>query len=80
MKEYNIQVEHTVDLGNNEYIQKAKDEDGNYSLMYRQGGRYAQPVEIASGIKNQRDADQLMITAAEDGISQLLEPSNEALE
>jgi hypothetical protein len=74
---FSTTVQETTELGQG-FIQKAYNpEKDEYSVLYRQHGRYSQPVELSDGINNERDAEQLILAAEENGITELLEPSNE---
>jgi hypothetical protein len=74
---FDTTVQETTELGQG-FIQKAYDSSRDeYSVLYRQHGRYSSPVELSHGISNERDAEQLILAAEENGITELLEPSNE---
>lgn len=75
MNRFETLVQETVELGNQSYLQKAKDTaEQTYTLLYRENGRYTEPVELTYGINNEADADQLLTAAEEQGsITHLLE-------
>jgi len=64
-------------IGSEKYVQKAvNQETGNYSLLYREHGRYSKPITLSHGISQEKDVDQLMLEAEKRGINQLLEPNS----
>jgi hypothetical protein len=77
MNRFESLVQETVELADQTYLQKTYNKNtDSYSLVYRENGRYSEPVEITHSIENERDADQLILAAEQNGITQLLEPGD----
>jgi hypothetical protein len=75
MDRFNSLVQETYQLSEDEYLQKTKNtQDQTYSLIYRENGRYSEPVELTHGVENPEDIEQLVIGAQENGVTELLEP------
>jgi hypothetical protein len=62
MDRFNSLVQETYQLSEDEYLQKTKNtQDQTYSLIYRENGRYSEPVELTHGVENPEDIEQLVI-------------------
>jgi len=71
-------VQETIELSADTYLQKTYDRNTDtYSLLYREHGRYSEPVELTHGLENERDADQLLKAAQTYGITELLEGADQ---
>jgi len=70
-----IKTLETKEISGDKYIQKAfNQETQEYSLLYREHGRYSKPITLSHGITQEKDIDQLMLEAETRGINQLLKP------
>ena len=70
-----LELESPIKIRDKEYVVKAYEpQKDSWSLLYKEDGRYSRPVELAHGIQNERDVDQLMLQAEETGVQHLLEP------
>jgi len=77
MNSFDTLVQETVELADNTYLQKAYNRrKETYSLLYREHGRYSEPVEITHGIENEENAEELIQTVEEKGFKQLRERLN----
>jgi len=75
-KPLDIKTLETKQIGPDKYVQKAiNQETQEYSLLYREHGRYSKPVTLSHGIQQEKDIDQLLLEAETRGINQLLQPN-----
>lgn len=70
---FSITCRETIELGDNEYVQKAEDTGTHdYALLYRENGRYGSPVLVEES-HHEEEIDKLMAEAQENGMEALLE-------
>jgi len=69
---FSITCRETVELSDDQYLQKAEDKGTHdYALLYKDNGRYGSPVLVADS-HDEEEIDELMAEAQENGVKDLL--------